>query len=198
MTVHPAYPSICSRSRRPGSIAAGRCGSLGRRAPAAVPGHVDRAPLRPTRQGPEPGAPPSCSRSRRPGSIAAVRCSPSWCTRCTLFPVTSTGLHCGDNCRTKVTDEDWELFPVTSTGLHCGRPFSGVLELGHHCSRSRRPGSIAATSRRSSGVHATSQLFPVTSTGLHCGRVDALHVPPRALGLFPVTSTGLHCGTHQP
>ena len=185
----------------------------------------------------------SCSRSRRPGSIAAATGGRWCCVTCGLFPVTSTGLHCGltidspaawsafavpghvDRAplRPESTARDRlhesALFPVTSTGLHCGMSNRPVLTHQPYCSRSRRPGSIAA-GRAGRAPAPVPPLFPVTSTGLHCGtpgwcrmtpatppvpgHVDRAPLrpigtprPPRSPALFPVTSTGLHCGGGQ-
>ena len=133
----------------------------------SVPGHVDRAPLRLVGRRRLRVERPGCSRSRRPGSIAAstfppgvpgVPAVPGHVDRAPLRRV----------FRDAATAWSWLLFPVTSTGLHCGPPFRRTTLVPVSCSRSRRPGSIAARNRH--GPRGSDRrLFPVTSTGLHCG-----------------------------
>ena len=161
----------------------------------------------------------TCSRSRRPGSIAALGCAPSMASPPPLFPVTSTGLHCGRSVTRRAQPSPSSVpghvdraplrprlrrrlvnvsdpvpghvdraplrpcparsGPSGSTGpvpghvdraplRHSMRGWPGSS--GTCCSRSRRPGSIAAAPLLR--VRVPLALFPVTSTGLHCGEEE--------------------------
>ena len=264
-------PLTCSRSRRPGSIAAAPPRSRLPTVLAPVPGHVDRAPLRRGRVCGFLARDGVCSRSRRPGSIAAclgrvfgddpygsvpghvdrapLRRHPAPHTAGrtqVLFPVTSTGLHCGRFATDEFAAYHADLFPVTSTGLHCGvdrrrsSPDASIAVPGHvdraplrrlgasrsrgdgmTCSRSRRPGSIAARrrpgpgrrrlrcsrSRRPGSIAASRATVAASANdGSVPGHVDRAPLRPGGQAhrvvavdlLFPVTSTGLHCGPRAP
>ena len=83
-----------SPSSRRGSIAAtDRCGTSTRR--GRLPRHHDGAPLRP---------------SMLPGPSSAL---------VPVFPVITTGLHCGSSLRCR-SGRQFRVFPVITTGLHCG------------------------------------------------------------------------------
>ena len=163
----------CSRSRRPGSIAASAVSSASGRVTRPVPGHVDRAPLRLEDEQTLHAALLLCSRSRRPGSIAAqIFGRRQYCETVLLFPVTSTGLHCGVETR---REPNWTpgLFPVTSTGLHCG----GSESVHFWKTKQAVPGHVDRAPLRLVPVPVPvvvlHRLFPVTSTGLHCGTMSS-------------------------
>ncbi len=136
----------CSRSSRPGSIAAGSGRSPERARRASVPGPRDRAPSRRVNSSSTAGG-PTCSRSSRPGSIAAG-CPRARRDRC-------PGAVPGPRDRAPSRQDALEhggigvqLFPVLETGLHRGMTLAAhPLLLSGSCSRSSRPGSIAAGSR---------------------------------------------------
>ena len=157
-----------------------------------LPGHLDRAPLR-------LGGPVRSRRRGRalPGHLDRAPLRRSLRRRETqrrvLFPVISTGLHCGD-LHLAAALRDAGSSRSSRPGSIAASPHKSSSHNPHASSRSSRPGSIAASVRGRAGC-LRAMLFPVISTGLHCGD-DTERGWLEGNDLFPVISTGLHCGAN--
>ena len=86
------------------------------------------------------------------------------------------------------------LFPVSMTGLHCGNVMlfqpavADVAFPGFNDRAPLRPAGELA------GRNVQGALFPVSMTGLHCGADLGAQLDAKVT-LFPVSMTGLHCGS---
>jgi len=181
-----APPRTSSRSTRPGSIAA-RTGTARNRKSGCLPGQHDRAPLRPV-------------------DGDAVGVGPL------VFPVNTTGLHCGGPLRGP-DRRGPRVFPVNTTGLHCGLPRARRPQVmpsrlpGHHDRAPLRPGKGGSPPGAAAGLpghHDRAPLRPgeadddidARAASSRSPRPGSIAVPvrrtvtTRSRPVFPVTTTG--------
>jgi len=177
-----------SRSTRPGSIAAGGRPTTATRWRRGLPGQHDRAPLRHgvlADLGGSGGVFPVTTTGLHCGTRNLTE---KWRHLRDVFPVTTTGLHCGLSRNAK-TAHDLGVFPVTTTGLHCGSRARGRGSSPIRSSRSTRPGSIAVARRRASRSCGRSRSSRSPRPGFIAVPVCRT-VTTRSRPVFPVTTTG--------